>query len=153
MIKGSFTSATGVVTIAFDDGNVPVIDMDITQIGELSYNFDITPESVTIDRLLALYTNFRFSFNSINPLGDSVYDLMVDSLVEATTRTVTLTVDTHTNESFEFKFATALNDISIDEASGVATILCKPFVSEDTFKTVFDAIASDKKLKYFKSSD
>jgi hypothetical protein len=150
MIKGSFTSATGVVTIAFDDGNVPVIDMDITQIGELSYNFDITPESVTIDRLLALYSNFRFSINSINALGDDVYNLITDALVDNGKSAVTLTVVTHEAESFDFKFVTDLNDISIDEASGVATILCKPFVSEDTFKTVFDAIASDKKLQYFK---
>jgi hypothetical protein len=150
MIKGSFTSATGVVTIAFDDGNVPVIDMDITQIGELSYNFDITPESVTIDRLLALYSNFRFSINSINALGDDVYNLITDALVDNGKSAVTLTVVTHEAESFDFKFVTDLNDISIDEASGVATILCKPFVSEDTFKTVFDAISSDKKLQYFK---
>jgi len=141
MIKGSFTSATGVIDIEFNDGLVPVTDMDITQIGELSYSFDITPESVTIDRLLALYSNFKFSFNGINQVGTDIYEAMVEKLVE-NNRTINLVITTHEGEAFTFGFECSINDLEIDERTGIASLLCKPYVADITFKDVFDQIGS-----------
>jgi hypothetical protein len=141
MIKGSFTSATGVIDIEFIDGLTPVTDMDVTQIGELSYSFDITPESVTIDRLLALYSNFKFSFNSINQVGTDIYEAMVDRLLLAN-RTVNLVITTHQGVPYSFRFECSINDLEIDERTGIASLLCKPYVADITFKQVFDAVPS-----------
>jgi hypothetical protein len=149
MIKGSFTSATGVIDIEFNDGLTPVTDMDITQIGELSYSFDITPESVTIDRLLALYSNFKFSFNGINQVGTDIYEAMVEKLVE-NNRTINLVITTHEGEAFTFGFECSINDLEIDERTGIASLLCKPRVADITFKDVFDQIGSGSIHNYSK---
>jgi hypothetical protein len=146
MIKGSFTSATGVIDIEFNDGLVPVTDMDITQIGELSYSFDITPESVTIDRLLALYSNFKFSFNGINQVGTDIYEAMVEKLILAN-RTINLVITTHEGEAFTFGFECSINDLEIDERTGIASLLCKPQVADITFKDVFEQIVANNPAK------
>jgi hypothetical protein len=145
MIKGSFTSATGVIDIEFNDGLIPVTDMDITQIGELSYSFDITPESVTIDRLLALYSNFKFSFNGINQVGTDIYEAMVEKLILAN-RTINLVITTHEGEPFTFGFECSINDLEIDERTGIASLLCKPRVADITFKDVFEQIVLNDPL-------
>lgn len=147
MIKGSFTSATGVIDIEFDDGETAVTPMDITQIGELSYSFDITPESVTIDRLLALYSNFKFSFNGTNEIGEDVYEMMVNELFIANCD-VTLTITDHSGNAYGFKFTSQINDLEYDERTGIASLLCKPKVNELTFKDVFDQIDASLKAKY-----
>jgi hypothetical protein len=146
MIKGSFTSATGVIDIEFNDGLTPVTDMDITQIGELSYSFDITPESVTIDRLLALYSNFKFSFNGTNQVGTDIYEAMVEKLVLAN-RTINLVITTHEGEAFTFGFECSINDLEIDERTGIASLLCKPQVADITFKDVFEQIVANNPAK------
>jgi hypothetical protein len=151
MIKGSFTSATGVIDIEFNDGLVPVTDMDITQIGELSYSFDITPESVTIDRLLALYSNLKFSFNGINQIGVDVYEAMVAKLVDAN-RTVYIVITTHDGQTYGFRFECSINDLDIDERTGIASLLCKPYISNVTFKDVFDSIDNTLKVPYRKGT-
>jgi hypothetical protein len=151
MIKGSFTSATGVIDIEFVDGLTPVTEMDITQIGELSYSFDITPESVTIDRLLALYSNLKFSFNGINQIGVDVYEAMVAKLIEAN-RTVYIVIKTHDGQTYGFRFECSINDLDIDERTGIASLLCKPYISNVTFKDVFDSIDNTLKIKYRKGT-
>ena len=147
MIKGSFTSATGVIDIEFNDAEVAVTPMDITQIGELSYSFDITPEAVTVDRLVALYSNFKFSFNGTNEIGEDVYEMMVGKLFTAN-RDVTLTITDYSGNAYGFRFASQINDLEYDERTGIASLLCKPKVNELTFKQVFDQIDASLKGQY-----
>jgi hypothetical protein len=147
MIKGSFTSATGVIDIEFNDAESFVTLMDITQIGELSYSFDITPEAVTVDRLVALYSNFKFSFNGTNEIGEDVYEMMVRKLFTAN-RDVTLTITDYSGNAYEFRFTSQINDLEYDERTGIASLLCKPKVNELTFKQVFDQIGLSLRGQY-----
>jgi hypothetical protein len=147
MIKGSFTSATGVIDIEFNDAEVAVTPLDITQIGELSYSFDITPEAVTVDRLVALYSNFKFSFNGTNEIGEDVYEMMVRKLFTAN-RDVTLTITDYSGNAYEFRFTSQINDLEYDERTGIASLLCKPKVNELTFKQVFDQIDASLRGQY-----
>jgi hypothetical protein len=147
MIKGSFTSATGIIDIEFNDAEVAVTPLDITQIGELSYSFDITPEAVTVDRLVALYSNFKFSFNGTNEIGEDVYEMMVKKLFTAN-RDVTLTITDYSGNAYGFGFTSQINDLEYDERTGIASLLCKPKVNELTFKQVFDQIDASLRGQY-----
>ena len=152
MITGSFDTAVGRLTMAINDGGTSAT-MQITDIGSLSYDFDQTPESVTIDRVQALYSFINITILYQDDYGYDLWTRLIDSAISLTDIPCTLTIDTWDGQSYEFKFKLRIGDLSLSQINGTIQLKCSPnFDADVTVDTVFSAVDAGKKATFKKKS-
>jgi hypothetical protein len=88
----------------------------LTSVGSIKYVFDITPDSVVIDRLMAVYSKMDCSWGLYATDGQDLYDLFSAIVGKAD---VTVTVATWAGESFVFPFSLEAKDVSLDERTQI----------------------------------
>jgi hypothetical protein len=131
MITGTFNTAYGIVTVSVDAGTGTG---QILSVGALKYEFDITPDSVVIERLMAVYQRFDVSWMAYAVDGQDLYDLFTTADAD-----VTVTVAGYDGNTYTFPFMLKPFDVSIDERSQVVKTSLSVFV--DNTVTVGDVWA------------
>jgi hypothetical protein len=124
MITGQFTCESGTVTVSVDAGTASA---HLTSVGSIKYVFDITPDSVVIDRLMAVYSKMDCSWGLYATDGQDLYDLFSAIVGKAD---VTVTVDTWAGESFVFPFSLESKDVSLDERTQIIKTSFGVFVDD-----------------------
>jgi hypothetical protein len=112
MITGTFTTGYGVVSVAIDAGSGSRT-CEISAIGSISYEFDITPDQVEITRLMAIYTRMDVTWLASTTDGTELYDLLIASIATSVPATVTIAKYDGTTEVFPFRLSA--NDVSLSE--------------------------------------
>jgi hypothetical protein len=130
MITGTFTCESGTVTIEIDAGTATAT---LLSVGSIKYTFDITPDAVVIDRLMAVYQRLDCTMSLYSVEGDDLYDLLSVIVGKAD---VTVTVTRWTGEVEVFPFVLEAKDVSLDERSQVLKTSFGVFA--DTSVTVGD---------------
>jgi hypothetical protein len=139
-LTSTFITAYGTTTLVINDGGVAQT-FDVSSIGQLSYDFDQTPDSVSIDRVQALYSQINISASNFNMAGTDLWERL---------RTATLTEDapcllTVGTEAFAFRLRN--NDLSFNERSRMIDMTLIPLVIEGvTAGQVFDALEAQGKM-------
>jgi hypothetical protein len=152
MITGRFDTAVGSLSIDIDDGGTAT-NMSISDIGSLGYDFDQTPESVTVDRVQALYSSLNVTILYQDEYGLDLWERLIDSAITLTDIPALMTINTWDGEGYEFGFKLRIGDISLNQRTGLITLSFTPrFDNEVTIKDVFDDIASGDKVTYKKDS-
>jgi hypothetical protein len=152
MITGSFDTAVGTVRLEIADGGSSV-DMRITDIGSLNYDFDQTPESVTIDRVQALYNFISVTILYQDGYGFDLWERLIDSAITLDKIPCTLTIDTWDGQSYQFLFKLRIADLALSEINGTIQLKLNPnFDDEVDINTVYSAIDSGKKATFTKKS-
>jgi hypothetical protein len=140
-LTSTFITAYGTTTLVINDGGVAQT-FDVSSIGQLSYDFDQTPDSVSIDRVQALYSQINISASNFNMAGTDLWERL---------RTATLTEDapcllTVGGEAFAFRLRN--NDLSFNERSRMIDMTLIPLVIEGvTAGQVFDALEAQGKMR------
>jgi hypothetical protein len=143
MITGNFDASVGSITLQIDDGGA-TSTMQITDIGSLNYNFDQTPESVTVDRVQALYNFINVTILYQDEYGFDLWERLIDSTISLEKIPCKLTINTWDAESYEFNFKLRIGDLSVSEKSGTIQLKLNPNFDQDVdIETVFDEVASD----------
>ena len=123
MIYGSFISLAGTINIKLHVPEVGVVE--ITDFGSLKYEFDLTPDSVDIKRLQALYSKASFTvfqyFREDGVFVDIVDTLQAEILQN---RFIDMEVEIITPEeqNYVFKFEIRAGDIKLTESARLVTI-------------------------------
>ena len=113
MITGTFTCEAGTVTVQIDAGTATGT---LLGVGSIKYTFDITPDSVVIDRLMAVYEKMDCTWALYSVEGTDLYDLLSVIVGRAD---VTVTVNTWSGNTYVFPFSLEAKDVSLDERSQV----------------------------------
>jgi hypothetical protein len=133
MITGTFNTAYGVVTVEVDAGTATG---QILSVGSIKYEFDITPDSVVIDRLMAVYQRFDVSWLLNTDDGQDLYDLFTAGDAD-----VTVTIAGYDGNTYTFPFMLKQYDVSISEKDRtVKTSFSVPFDTTITVRNVWDNI-------------
>jgi hypothetical protein len=146
MITSTFDTKSGKILLEIDVAST--ISAQILSMGSLSYDFDQTPESVSIDRVQALYSQVSFSLMQYGDTGEDLWDELVD---EATSADIPckITLRTWEGEDYEFLMKLRLADISMNERSRNVSIVLIPNVDLGvTVREIFDNIHSSKKKNF-----
>jgi hypothetical protein len=122
MITGTFNTAYGVVTVEVDAGTATG---QILSVGSIKYEFDITPDSVVIDRLMAVYQRFDVSWLLNTDDGQDLYDLFTAGDAD-----VTVTIAGYDGNTYVFPFMLKPFDVSVDEKSQTVKTSLSVFVDE-----------------------
>jgi hypothetical protein len=151
MITGNFDASVGSITLQIDDGGA-TSTMQITDLGSLNYNFDQTPESVTVDRVQALYNFINVTILYQDEYGFDLWERLIDSTISLEKIPCKLTINPWDAESYEFNFKLRIGDLSVSEKSGTIQLKLNPNFDQDVdIETVFDIVASDaNKVRKFK---
>ena len=140
-LTSTFVTAYGTTTLVINDGGVAQT-FDVSSIGQLSYDFDQTPDSVSIDRVQALYSQINISAPNFNMSGTDLWERL---------RTATLTEDAPcllTVGTEAFAFSLRNNDLSFNERSRMIDMTLIPLVIEGvTAGQVFDALEAQGKMR------
>jgi len=146
MITSTFDTKSGKILLEIDVAST--ISAQILSMGSLSYDFDQTPDSVSIDRVQALYSQVSFSLMQYGDTGEDLWDVLVD---EATSADIPckITLTTWEGQEYEFLMKLRLADISMNERSRNVSIVLIPNVDLGvTFATVFSNIDGGKKVSF-----
>jgi hypothetical protein len=139
MITGTFTCESGTVTVSIDTG-AGTHTAHLTSVGSIKYTFDITPDSVVIDRLMAVYSKMDCSWGLYAVDGQDLYDLLSAIVGKAD---VTVTVATWAGDSFVFPFSLEAKDVSLDERTQIIKTSFGVFMDDTvTVGDVWNDIAS-----------
>jgi hypothetical protein len=123
MITGSFISQLGTVTVELDDGISPNINFDIATVGALTYDFDQTPDSVSIDKVQALYNYFDISAPAFNREGVDIWSRLTTATQFGGQIRASVTIG-----EFSFGFRLRNPELSFDERSRIVKMRLIPFV-------------------------
>lgn len=146
MITGTFTCESGTVTVSIDTG-VGTHTAHLTSVGSIKYTFDITPDSVVIDRLMAIYSKMDCSWGLYATDGQDLYDLL--SVISGKAD-VTVTVDTWAGDSFVFPFSLEAKDVSLDERTQIIKTSFGVYADDTvTVGDVWDEIATNHASSIF----
>jgi hypothetical protein len=146
MITSSFDTKSGTISLQID--TTASVGAQILSVGSLSYDYDQTPDSVSIDRVQALYSQLPISIMQYGDLGEDLWDILVS---EATISDIEVNVSLTTWERivYEFPMRLRLADISLDERSRTISLRLIPNVNlTATVADVFTAIATPKKVNF-----
>jgi hypothetical protein len=137
MITGSFISQLGTVTVELDDGISPNINFDIATVGALTYDFDQTPDSVSIDKVQALYNYFDISAPAFNREGVDIWSRLTTATQFGGQIRASVTIG-----EFSFGFRLRNPELSFDERSRIVKMRLIPFVDTGVeASTVFNALS------------
>ena len=138
MITGSFTSKVGEIEVKIIDGGASV-DAEITDIGNLVYEYDLLPDGPEVDAVQVLYNKISISISQYSHTKVDLYDRLLANVVSEQGVKVELVADGDT-----FPFFIQLQDIELSEVERVITLDCRVLYDESvTVLEVFDAIEAD----------
>ena len=123
MITGTFHSLAGEIKVEIDADSSPHT-VEIVNFGNLKYEFDLTPETVSIDRLQALYSRLKLTIYQLSDSGVDLYDLIVS---EASGGAIPVDVEV---DSYKFKFKLNFNGISFSETERLIELELEPNADE-----------------------
>jgi len=134
MITGTFTTAVGDITITMDDGGAQSY-VEVSKLGQLKYEFDQTPDSIQIDRTIALYSYIQVVYEGLTESSEDLYTRLVDATA-TTPIDCTLSIDNFGVDTFDFSFELKQENIDYNEKSGEVTRLAMLFVAPQTMNTL-----------------
>ena len=148
MINSSFDTKTGRISFAFDDGGSSST-AQILSVGSLSYEYDQTPDSVSIDRVQALYSQIQISIMQYDDIGEDLWDRLISQATIADIE-VNVSLTAWDNIIYEFPMRLRLADIGFDERSRTISLRLIPNVNltatvADVFAPINDVTAFLKK--------
>jgi hypothetical protein len=150
MTTGTFTTSLGDVTVSIDAGTGTC---NIVSLGTINYNFDVTPDQVTIDRVQALYNTVNIGLFQFDDLGNDLYEVFTEQAQEGSIR-IDLSIATHELETFEFPFMVGVNDITYNEQTKEIMLKCQMFLdSTVTNGDVFTDLVTDNETYQFTKRD
>lgn len=139
MITTSFNSGAGQIELNILSNHTSVAT--ISQIGQLRYSFDQTPDTLSIDRVQALYTYINIDLLQYDDGGNDLWEVLIS---ETNSATIQVTLDVVLPDgAFGFLFKIRKPDISLNERSGIVTLRLTPFTNFNTnMGTLFDSMYS-----------
>jgi hypothetical protein len=138
MITATLQTKAGLVTIRINDG-ADSTEAIITNIGSLSYDFDQTPEQVSIDRTQALYSSLNVSMHRDDIFGRNLWERLSQGEFESVPAFID--IDGNDGNKYEFVFRFERNNISFNERSSVIQIKLLPNVNKElTTGAVLDVL-------------
>ena len=141
MITGTFNTAYGVVTVEIDAGVDPVVGQ-ITAIGSIKYEFDLTPESVVVQRLMCVYQRLDCTWLLNGQEGDDMYDIL--SPISFGTVPVMVTIAGYDGNTYTFPFSLSGRDVSLDERTQTIKTSLGVFANESvTIQDVWDNMSTN----------
>ena len=141
MITGTFTTAVGDISITMDDGGAGAY-VEVSQLGNLKYEFDQTPDSVQIDRTIALYSYIQVVFESLTESSEDLYTRLVDATA-ATPIDCTLSIDNFGVDTFDFSFELKQENIDYNEKEGTVAVRFTPKIDKEvTISNVFSSVTN-----------
>ena len=137
MITGTFTTAVGDISITMDDGGAGAY-VEVSKLGNLKYEFDQTPDSVQIDRTIALYSYIQVVFLSLTESSEDLYTRLVDATA-TTPIDCTLSIDNFGVDTFDFSFELKQENIDYNEKEGTVAVRFTPRIRSNVLnETVID---------------
>lgn len=122
MITSSFKTGAGNLVLEFDVAHTS--QAEVADLGTLNYNFDQTPDQLSIDRVQALYTYIHVDLLQYDDGGNDLWGILIEATNEATVRVaMALEVD---SGAFEFFFRLRKSDISLNEEDGIVRVRLTP---------------------------
>jgi len=150
-VTGTFNTFAGLVTVAITDAVSGNATMEMVEIGDIVYEFDLTPDALSIDRIYAIYNAIDISVLLYDKTGADLYDRFT---LTTETRTVLMTVNLHNGESGVFKFQFTPNEVRLDERSRIVTLKCLPFQPMTTIGDIFTGLSAGESFTFrFNSID
>ena len=151
MISASFTSGAGQIELSIDDGASNVTS-EIVNMGVLKYDFDQTPDVLSIDRVQAVYNPFNVDIARFDDMGNDLYLRLIEATVTGS-EAAKINVDMHLTDFesnlFKFTFSLRNSDIETDERSRSIRLKLNPRLNleanngqffSNASKITFDAI-------------
>ena len=144
MITTSFNSGAGQIELNIITAHESVATA--SQIGQLRYAFDQTPDTLSIDRVQALYTYMNVDLLQYDDGGNDLWDILLAEVESATVRSELSVV--LPDGAFEFIFRIRKPDISLNERAGIVSIRLTPFINDSvSVQEVFNGISNKKQFR------
>ena len=124
MITSTFTSKAGVVTLAIDDGGSDT-STEITSMGKIKYDYDISPSSPKVEAVKAFYAKCNVEVFQHSPTGEDLYGRLRTALLAEPTHRIKVTV-TVGNDAFVFFIS--LQDIAVVEKTRLISLELRPLL-------------------------
>jgi hypothetical protein len=131
-LVSTFTTKSGAVTVTITDAGADTT-FRMLDLGEIKYEFDLTPDTLNIDRVVAIFSTVEFSLHLYDGNGNDLYD----RLVNTTSNKVKIEIDFYNGTSGLFQFTHLPSDVTIDEVSQIVKLKCKPFQPTTTMGQFF----------------
>jgi len=131
-LTGFFVSPAANVNVTITDAHAAAT-MRIAELSNIKYEFDLTPDTLEINRLAAMYATIDVSILLYDSNGNDLYD----RLINTTNNPVTVTANLHDGTTAYFKFTHAPADVTIDEQQKIVKVKCKPYTTASTMAQVF----------------
>lgn len=131
-LTSSFSTKSGLVTVTITDAEANAT-FRMLDLGEIKYEFDLTPDTLNIDRVVAIFSTVEFSLHLYDGNGNDLYD----RLVNTTSNKVKIEIDFYNGTSGLFQFTHLPSDVTIDEVSQIVKLKCKPFQPTTTMGEFF----------------
>jgi len=144
MITGTFTTAVGDISITMDDGGAGAY-VEVSKLGNLKYEFDQTPDSVQIDRTIALYSYIQIVFESLTESSEDLYTRLVDATA-TTPIDCTLSIDNFGVDTFDFSFELKQENIDYNEKEGTVAVRFTPKIDKEV--TISNVVRSVTNYDY-----
>ena len=144
MITGTFTTAVGDISITMDDGGAGAY-VEVSKLGNLKYEFDQTPDSVQIDRTIALYSYIQVVFESLTESSEDLYTRLVDA-TDTTPINCTLSIDNFGVDTFDFSFELKQENIDYNEKEGTVAVRFTPKIDKEV--TISNVVRSVTNYDY-----
>ena len=143
MITGTFTTAVGDISITIDDGGAGAY-VEVSKLGNLKYEFDQTPDSIQIDRTIALYSYIQVVFLSLTESSEDLYTRLVDATA-TTPIDCTLSIDNFGVDTFDFSFELKQENIDYNEKEGTVAVRFTPKIDKEvTISNVINSVTNYK---------
>jgi len=113
MITSEFTTSVGTISITIDDGGTNAF-VETEKLGALKYEFDQTPDSVQIDRTIALYSYIQIVFQEQTEASEDVYDRLIENLASGPAD-ATLSIDNFGVDTFDFSFELKQENVDFNQ--------------------------------------
>ncbi len=131
-VTGTFKTSAGTFTVAITD-SFAAATAQVVDIGDIVYEFDITPDQTSISQIVALYSAVDIKLYLYDQFGNDLYDRFTNTTVNP----VLITANFYDGTVGYYRFQHEPKDVTIDELTKIVTLKCQPWKLPTTMLDYF----------------
>jgi len=143
-VTGTYRGASASVTVTISDSG-SAQTMQITDFGDIVFEFDITPDQPQIDRIIAMYSTVSVSVFQYDNFGNDLFD----RFSTGATRSVLITIAFYNGETAYFRYELTNQSVTVNDLQKIVTLKLQPYRLPTTMGEFFANISyTDDILTY-----
>jgi ABC-type dipeptide/oligopeptide/nickel transport system permease subunit len=116
-VTGTYRGASASVTVTISDSG-SAQTMQITDFGDIVFEFDITPDQPQIDRIIAMYSTVSVSVFQYDNFGNDLFD----RFSTGATRSVLITIAFYNGETAYFRYELTNQSVTVNDLQKIVTL-------------------------------